>query len=279
MKEFVQMLEAMEDPRTGNRLTYLIGEILFAAVCAVACNCRSYEDFADFAEKRLDFLRLYMPYRNVATSHDTFARVYALIKPAGMAAILTSIATKRGNIGDAVAIDGKALRGSAQPNRNSAALMTLSAFATDTGLVLGQVPVDRKSNEIPAFADLVRNLDLKGRTVTLDALHCQRGTAELLDKAGAKYVLSLRGNQKTLHADVALFLDDPHAVVTAHVDVDGAHGQIETRIARVSTDIARRLVLNCIRKAKTGQSVPRSMRAAVMDTEELRKILEQAFSS
>jgi predicted transposase YbfD/YdcC len=230
------LFDAMDDPRTGNRLTYSLPEILLAALCAVLCGCRSCEQFATFTAARLEFLRRHLPYPHGTPSHDTFSRLFRLLPPAPFARLLAGLAAAPG-CGGAVAIDGKVLRGSADAANAGSALMTLCAFATETGLALGQVAVDAKSNEIPAVAVLIRDMELNGVVVTLDALHCQRETAKRLNKAGARYALALKTNQPSLHDDVALFMADPATPTTVHIDVDGGHGRIETRIARVCTDV------------------------------------------
>ena len=138
------------------------------------------------------------------------------------------------------------MRGSADARHGVPALHLLHAFATDVGLCIGQVAVDGKSNEITALPELLRLLDLRGRDVTVDALHTQRASAKLLHEAGAHYVMALKGNQAVLLQDVETFLGDPLAPVLEHEDTDAGrrterfagHGRVETRRARVSTDIA-----------------------------------------
>ena len=87
------------------------------------------------------------------------------------------------------------------------------------------------------MAALIRDMELNGVIVTLDALHCQRETAKRLNEAGARYALALKTNQPSLHDDVALFMADPATATTVHIDVDGGHGRIETRLARVCTNV------------------------------------------
>lgn len=231
------LFDAMDDPRTGNRLLYPLPEIMLAALCAVLSGCRSCEQFAAFAAARLEVLRGYLPYAHGVPSHDTFSRLFRLLPPEPFARLLAGLAAPLNQPGGAVAFDGKALRGSADPAQGGSALMTLCAFASDTGLTLAQVPVDEKSNEIPALLALLRDLDVAGRAVTADALHCQRDTAAGIAEAGGRYVLPLKENQKTLHDDAALFLADPATPVALHLDVDGGHGRIDTRLARVTTDV------------------------------------------
>ena len=129
--------------------------------------------------------------------------------------------------GDQVAIDGKTVRGSADVRHGVPALH----------LCIGQVAVDGTSNEITALPELPGLLDLRGRDVTMDAMHTQRASAKLLHEAGARYVIALKGDQATLLDDVQMFLADPLVPILEHEDTDAGHGRVETRRARVSTDI------------------------------------------
>jgi predicted transposase YbfD/YdcC len=122
--------------------------------------------------------------------------------------------------------------------RGVRALHLLHAFATDVGLCIGQVAVDGKSNEITALPELLKLLDLRGRDVTMDAMHTQRASAKLLHEAGAHYVMALKGNQPTLLDDVRTVLGDPLVPVLEHEETNVGHGRVETRVARVATDVA-----------------------------------------
>jgi predicted transposase YbfD/YdcC len=143
------------------------------------------------------------------------------------------------NLQDIVAVDGKTLRRSFDRATGKSPLHMVHAWCREQRLLLGQVAVDGKSNEITAVPKLLELLSLKGRIVTADALNCQRVIAAQVVAQGGDYVLALKGNQGSLHDDVRCFFDDPiHTAELAHVTVDGEHGRIETRASLVSTDIA-----------------------------------------
>ena len=234
-----KLFTGIDDPRVVSRTTHSLAEILFAALCATLCGFGCCDGYAQFARAKIDFLRRYLPYKDGTPSHDTFGRLFRLIKPEQFEAVLAGLA-QRVTAGSAspVAIDGKTVRGSADAGRGIPALHLLHAFATDVGLCIGQVAVDGKSNEITALPELLKLLDLRGRDVTMDALHTQRASAKLLHEAGAHYVMALKGNQATLFDDVRTFLGDPAVPVLEHEDTDAGHGRVETRKARVSTDVA-----------------------------------------
>jgi predicted transposase YbfD/YdcC len=137
-----------------------------------------------------------------------------------------------------VAIDGKTLRRSFDRAAEQSPLHMLHAWAVEQRLLLGQLAVDEKSNEITAVPKLLEMLSLKGCIVTADALNCQRAIAACVVEQGADYVLALKANQPSMHDDVRRFLSDPERTPDAtHRTVDGDHGRIETRTSTVCTDI------------------------------------------
>ncbi len=170
-----KLFTGIDDPRVVGRITHSLAEILFAALCATLCGFGCCDGYAQFARAKVDFLRRYLPYEDGTPSHDTFGRLLRLIKPEQFEAVLADLA-RRVTAGSAghVAIDGKTVRGSADVARGVRALHLLHAFATDVGLCIGQVAVDGKSNEITALPELLKLLDLRGRDVTMDAMHTQR---------------------------------------------------------------------------------------------------------
>jgi len=176
-----KLFAGIDDPRVVGRTTHGLAEILFAALCATLCGFGCCDGYAQFARAKVDFLRRYLPYKDGTPSHDTFGRLFRLIRPEQFEAVLADLARRvtAGSAGQ-VAIDGKAVRGSADARRGIQALHLLHAFATDVGLCIGQVAVDGKSNEITALPELLGLLDLRGRYVTMDALHTQRASAKLL---------------------------------------------------------------------------------------------------
>jgi len=234
-----KLFTGIDDPRVVGRITHSLAEILFAALCATLCGFGCCDGYAQFARAKVDFLRRYLPYEDGTPSHDTFGRLFRLIKPEQFEAVLADLA-RRVTAGSAghVAIDGKTVRRSADVARGVRALHLLHAFATDVGLCIGQVAVDGKSNEITALPELLKLLDLRGRDVTMDAMHTQRASAKRLHEAGAHDVMALKGNQPTLLDDVQTALGDPLVPVLEHEETNVGHGRVETRAARVSTDVA-----------------------------------------
>lgn len=243
MGRFGVCFGAMEDPRAANARHDLV-EVLFIAVAACVCGAESCVDMAEFGLAKEGLFRQVLRLEHGIPSHDTFSRLFRLLDPARFHAAFQRFmaefarAVEQSTQQGIVALDGKTARRSFDQVRSTAPLHLVSAWACDTRLVLGQRAVQGGSNEIDALLDLVSMLDLEGRTVTADALHCQRRTAQALLDGKADYVLALKENQPALLADVRLLLDDPLAPPDSRAEtVDGDHGRVETRRASVLSDI------------------------------------------
>ena len=240
MEQFVACFEELKDPRTGNAGLHDFYELLIIALCTVLCGGQSGTDMALFARSKEPFLRGFLTLKHGIPSHDTFSRLFRLLDPEQFRAVFQRFMARFSEaVQGVVAIDGKVLRRSFDHASGKSPLHMVSAWGCEQRLVLAQIATDAKSNEITAVPKLLEMLSLKGTIVTVDALNCQREIAKQIVEQGGDYALALKGNQPTLHADVATFLDDPASTVsTAKPTVDGDHGRIETRTATVSTDIA-----------------------------------------
>jgi predicted transposase YbfD/YdcC len=238
MEEFVACFAEVIDPRQDNA-RHNLHEILMIALCTMLCGGEDCSDMALFGTAKEPFLRQFLGLRHGIPSHDTFSRVFRLPDPTAFAACFTRFMRHFAEtLQGVVAIDGKTLRRSFDRAAGQSPLHMLHAWSAGQRLLLGQLAVDGKSNEITAVPKLLELLSLKGCIVTADALNCQRTIAARVVEQGAAYVLALKGNQGSLHDDVRRFFDDPQrpAEIT-HRTVDGDHGRIETRISMVCTDI------------------------------------------
>jgi predicted transposase YbfD/YdcC len=194
----------LPDPRhAAFRERHLFGDIMAIALCAVLSGATSWDTIASFGERKKEWLRsLGLKLINGVPSHDTFNRIFAAICPRAFQDCfngwLCSVCEALGVVH--VPIDGKALRGSRGPE--GTCLHLVSAWAAEGRLTLAQVAVADKSNEITAIPQLLRVLDLEGALVSIDAIGCQKEIAGEILAAGGDYLLAVKENQPTLHADI-----------------------------------------------------------------------------
>ena len=240
MEAFAAVFAALEDPRTGNAKRHLLLEILLIALCTLLSGGETCADMALlFGRAKQGFLGRFLRLEHGVPSHDTFSRVFRLLDPAQFRACFVAFMRRFAETCQGVvAVDGKTLRRSFEQAADASPLHLVSAWACEQRLVLGQLAVDGKSNEITAVPKLLAMLTLDGMIVTADALNCQRAIAAQIVAQGGDYVLALKGNQGTLFDDVRTFLDDPATPLASFSATDGGHGRIEQRQASLSHDVA-----------------------------------------
>ena len=211
MQDFARIFDGVEDPRTSNATRHDLHEMLMIALLCVICGGQTCTDMELFGRSKEQFLRRFMTLEHGIPSHDAFSALFRILDPDCLGrALLRLAADWAERLGpDVIAIDGKTLRRSFEDAAKRTPLHVVNAFATGARLTLGQVKVDGKSNEITAMPALLELLDIEGSTVTVDAMHTQRATAETITAKGGAYVLALKGNQETLHDDVRLHMADP----------------------------------------------------------------------
>jgi len=235
---------SLTDPRCSNARHQLI-DILVIAICAVICGAEGWEDIEEYGQAQAEWFGQFLDLPHGIPCHDTFRRVLSRVNPDEFTRCFIAWTEALHDVskGEIVAIDGKTLRHAFDHATSKAAIHMVSAWANTTRLVLGQLKVDAKSNEITAIPRLIQLLDLAGAIVTIDAMGCQKDIAQAITEQGADYVLALKENHKTLHDDVALFFEDAKATDFAGLDheryetVDGDHGRIETRTYWITSDI------------------------------------------
>lgn len=239
MEWFRACFAELEDPRTGNAQRHELDEIVMIALLATLCGAEGCVDMALFGRSKEPLLRQFLRLPGGIPSHDTFSRVFRRLDPLGFEACFTRyLAALSERVQGVVALDGKTARRSFDRQQGRAPLHLISAWACETRLVLGQLRVDGKSNEIPAMPELLALLAVDGCIVTADAMHAQKATAQAILDRGGDYVLALKANRPALFADVRLLLDDPAAAADeVAITTDGDHGRIETRRAAIVHDV------------------------------------------
>jgi predicted transposase YbfD/YdcC len=242
---FLDYFKDLPDFRQRGKVVYPLDEVLLLCLLAVLGGADSFVDIARFGEKKLSLLRRFRPFRDGTPSHDHLGDIFATLDAVAFQRCFVAwVAALTGAPEGVIAIDGKTLRRSHHKKGAKAAIHMVSAFAARQRLVLGQVKVADKSNEIVAIPALLDMMAIEGAIVTIDAMGCQRDIArKILDKK-ADYVLALKGNQGTLREDVELFASEQKAngfndtEVSRHQTVDGDHGRIETRTYTAIHDVA-----------------------------------------
>jgi predicted transposase YbfD/YdcC len=195
--------EELTDPRIERTRVHDLFELVVVALCGTIAGADTWADIQRFGNDRLDWLRTFLKLESGVPSHDTFGRVFAMLDPGELLACVQQWLNELGReIGKHIAIDGKTLRGSGDKAAQRNPLHLVSAWASEARLTLGQIAVDSKSNEITAIPLLLELLDLKGATVTIDAMGCQKEIAAKIVAGDGDYVLALKGNHEKLLAEV-----------------------------------------------------------------------------
>ena len=246
MQELLDWLEYIEDDRQQRKVRHTLKDILVIVLFATLANADDWVEMALFAENYQDYLRKYIELKNGIPSHDTIRRVMGMISPE----ILQQLYGKwqdRLNQDDGellkkiICIDGKTMRSNKRGAGKAAHIV--SAWSKEDGFCLGQKAVEEKSNEIVAIPELLDKIQIKGQTVTIDAMGTQTAIAEKIKKKRADYVLALKRNQNSLYEDVQEYFSDEEfqkrirASGNYKKTQEKAHGQVEIREYYQTEDI------------------------------------------
>jgi predicted transposase YbfD/YdcC len=233
----IEHFDTLEDPRIERTKLHPFIDIITLTICAVICGAEGPSDIEQYGQEKYDWLKTFLALPNGIPSHDTIGRVLARIDPKQFQACFLRWVrdicqlTSR----EVVPIDGKTLRHSYDTELGQSAIHIVSAWAASNRLVLGQLKVSAKSNEITAIPELLDVLDITDCIVTIDALGCQKQIADRIVEKDADYVLALKGNQEYLYDDVKQLFDAlrEQEVAPSTLDyyetTDTAHGRVEVR--------------------------------------------------
>jgi predicted transposase YbfD/YdcC len=244
---FLKYFENLDDPRTKNdhNKRHSLTDILVLTILAVICGAESWVAVEEFGDSKEEWLRTFLELRCGIPSHDTIGNLFARLSPevlqeSFLAWIRSLVEISNGEI---VAIDGKTLRRSYDTSKNRRAIHMVSAWACSNKLILGQQKVDEKSNEITAIPELLKMIDVKGCTITIDAMGTQKEIAKLIIQQEADYVLALKGNQGIAHMVVedyfenALKKDFLGTKFDYYEETNKDHGRIEIRRYWIISDL------------------------------------------
>jgi predicted transposase YbfD/YdcC len=239
----------MEDPRVEWSIRHKLIDIITIAICAVICGADTWVDIEIYGQSKYEWLKQFLELTNGIPSHDTFARVFTRIDPEQFQQKFLSWVKSISNVtqGEVIAIDGKTLRHSYDNSQEKSAIQMVSAWATANRLVLGQVKVDCKSNEITAIPELLKVLSLRGCIVTIDAIGCQKEIVKLVAAQEADYVITLKKNQGSLYKRVeALFSEALRSKYQGFTHSSfrrsqESHGREETRYCVMLSNVQKQI--------------------------------------
>ena len=239
----------MEDPRVEWSIQHKLIDIITIAICAVICGADTWVDIETYGLAKKEWFKQFLELSNGIPSHDTFARVFARINPEQFQQSFLGWIKSISNVteGEVIAIDGKTLRHSYDHAQAQGAIQIVSAWATANRLVLGQVKVDSKSNEITAIPELLKVLSLRGCIVTIDAMGCQKEIVKLIAQQEADYVITLKKNQGSLYKRVeALFSEALRSKYqefthSTNRSSEQNHGREETRYCVMLSNIQHQI--------------------------------------
>jgi len=232
-KNIIELLSKIEDHRIERRKAHLLTDIIVITMAAVICGAENWNQIEMFGKSKHDWFKTFLKLPNGIPSHDTFNRFFAVLDPDKFENVfrewVKSISKKITN--EVISIDGKTIRG-AKEHGNKSPIHMVSAWANSNNLVLGQLKVNEKSNEITAIPELLDAIFIKDCIITIDAMGCQITIAKKVIKEGGDYILAVKGNQKTLQQNIEdsfrfLKPDD------VSESLDAGHGRVEERICSV----------------------------------------------
>lgn len=238
-KKLIELLqEEIQDYRKGNGVRHELSDVIIIGLLCILCNGNTFVDMQTFGETHEDLLRQFLPLPQGIPSHDTFGHVFARLDPGQLVKCfgvwIEDI--KQEMESHHIAVDGKTIRGSGRTGNKAKHIIT--AFASELQLVLGQLCVDGKNNEITEIPRLLDMFCVKGSTITIDAMGTQKEIAGKIIEKGGEYVLALKDNHANLHDDIRfyaqqeIFPQDTKGMKEKgayHSTLEKDHGRIETR--------------------------------------------------
>jgi predicted transposase YbfD/YdcC len=236
-------INLQKDKRVDRSKRFSFGEIFFLVLCSQVCGYETFREYEAYGKLKIDLLKKFLPYKKGSPSRSTIARVLAIFDPKKLDHLFLEWMqkiTKNNEYHVAektqknIVLDGKTHRGAQDEN-----LHLVSAFDTNSGLILGEEKVAHKSNEITAIPALLDLIMIQGHIVSIDAMGCQKSIAEKICSKGADYLLALKKNHANFYEEVETYFQDPDLLKTCNsaIRTDKGHGRVETRTCYVTQNI------------------------------------------
>jgi predicted transposase YbfD/YdcC len=229
----------IEDIRHPSYVEHNLVDVLIIVMLAVICGFDELGGILLFAQNKTKFLKEQFGIEKIP-SKPTLSRILSMVDGAKVGEVILQIMHQRfGTAGEVLAVDGKAIRSTSKPGAPHSALQILTAYVAESGVVLGQKAIHKKTNEIPVFQEMLGLLDVKGRTVTADAMHCQRETCRKIIEKRGNYLFGLKGNQQAFFEDVELFFNGGDKKgMEQHHTIEKNSGRVEERVCHKMTDLS-----------------------------------------
>ncbi len=239
------IIQPLEDPRSEDNQKYSLFTLLAIIFCAIVCGANSINAIHRYAIAKQKWLKSWLSLENDLPSYDTFWWLLVRLDPHQVEALFRCWVATLSNLGleDEIAIDGKRSKGSSNKGHPQALLHMVSAWSSTRGIILGQIKTEEKSNEITAIPELLKTLEVTGATISIDAMGCQKEIAKTIVGKGANYVLMVKENQPTLHAEIENYFKQAECigfegvVHDVFVTEEKGHGRQERREMYVTNDI------------------------------------------
>jgi predicted transposase YbfD/YdcC len=241
-----EVIHLIQDPRADDNKKHSLFTLIAIIFCAITGGANSINAIHRYAVAKKNWLVLWLDLEDDVPSYDTFWWLLVRLDPSQTETIFRkwSSTLSEAEIKDAIAIDGKRIKGASnKKNRSGSLLHMVSAWSSGRGLILGQLKTATKSNEITAIPELIQSIDVKDTTITIDAMGCQKGIAKVIIDNGANYVLMVKNNQLKLYDEIRNYFDQaenirfegvPH---TSFMKEEKGHGREERRETYVTDDI------------------------------------------
>lgn len=236
--------ESMSDPRHTRNRKHLLVDIIVISICGIICNAEGPTAVHRWAKERKEWLQRFLKLPNGIPSRDCIRRTLIALKPQAFqkcfeAWVRDMMETDSSDGKRLVAIDGKCCRGSHDRSQDLGPMHIVSAWASESGIALGQVATDEKSNEIKAIPQLLEQIDLANSVVTIDAIGCQKAIVTQIARAKGTFVIAVKDNQPTLHETIQEFIrahlenDQDDLRYQLYETLDEGHGRVDERAYRV----------------------------------------------
>jgi predicted transposase YbfD/YdcC len=231
--------KCLKDHRKDRKKLHSLHDIVSLVVIGIICGADSWDSIEEFGKAKKEFLATFLTFQNGIPSHDTINRVFSSINPKKFELAFISWVNSLKNkeiSGEVIAIDGKTVKGSRDSFHGTKAIHLVNAWACSNELVLGQLKVNSKSNEITAIPILLDLLDIQGCIITLDAMGTQREIASKIIENKADYILALKGNQGNLEEEVDSIFKI-QKIEDEDIEIEKNRGRIETRTCQIIRDL------------------------------------------